>query len=152
MGKELGAVGLMVGEPLSQAVGEQLEQFVVVLAGAAALPRRLARDYLPNDSVIPHFEIETGSRHPASPCRPFPVSLHLGTRRSAPAFLKSEIHNGKSPLRQQRPPLRYRLMQQPPCGICLIREICAIRGCTRTRTSTTFNRSFPWWIDNPVTL
>jgi hypothetical protein len=34
------------------------------------------------------------------------VSLHLGARRSAPAFLKSEIHNGKSPLRQQRPPLR----------------------------------------------
>jgi hypothetical protein len=60
-----------------------------------ALPRRLARDYLPNDSVIPHFEIETGSRHPASPCRPFPVSLHLGTRllpSSNPKSTMEKVH------------------------------------------------------------
>ena len=85
----------MVGEPLSQAVGEQLEQFVIILAGAVALPRRLARDYLPNDSVIPHFEIETGSRHPASPCRPFPASLHLGARllpSSNPKSTMEKVH------------------------------------------------------------
>jgi hypothetical protein len=60
-----------------------------------ALPRRLARDYLPNDSVIPHFEIETGSRHPASPCRPFPVSLHLGARllpSSNPKSTMEKVH------------------------------------------------------------
>ena len=47
-GRVLGAVGLMVGEPLSQALGQELEQFVVVLAGAAALPGGLAGDHPPD--------------------------------------------------------------------------------------------------------
>ena len=45
MGKELGAVGLMVGEPLSQALGQKLEQFVIILAGAVALPGGLGRHH-----------------------------------------------------------------------------------------------------------
>jgi hypothetical protein len=50
MGKELGAVGLMVGEPLSQALGQELEQLVVVLTRTAALPGGLGREQLTHHS------------------------------------------------------------------------------------------------------
>ena len=53
MGNELGAVGLMVGEPLSQALGQKLEEFVVVLAGAAALPGRFGRRHFSQHSRTP---------------------------------------------------------------------------------------------------
>ena len=52
---ELSALGVMVGDPRPESVGEHLQQFIVVLAGAAALPHRLTRRHFTYDSVIPHF-------------------------------------------------------------------------------------------------
>jgi len=54
MDNELWALGVMVGDPRPESVGEHLQQFIVVLAGAAALPHRLTRRHFTYDSVIPH--------------------------------------------------------------------------------------------------
>ena len=70
----------MVGEPCPESVGQKLEQLVVVLAGAAALPRGLGRDQLPDHSRL--------SAHPDSDFRqrqrtsiPIPVGFRLSALR-----------------------------------------------------------------------
>ena len=66
----------MVGEPLAQAIGEELEQLVVVLAGAAALPRGLGRYQLSDHSRLSaHRDSDFRQRQRTS--IPIPVGFRL---------------------------------------------------------------------------
>ena len=69
-------MGLMAGDPSPESVGEHLEEFVILLAGAAALPGGLAGDHLPD---------------------------HLRLLPKSALSENGGFCNGRSPPRQQRP-------------------------------------------------
>ena len=63
---------MVAGNPVPEAIGEHLEQLVIVLAGAAALPGGLGRDHLTHHSRTSglvagssQFEIRNSQLRPA---------------------------------------------------------------------------------------
>jgi len=128
---------LMAGDPSPESVGEHLEEFVVVLAGAAPLPRGLARHHFSHDLHLAppplRSAVRGGVGTPCSalrlPVSPFPPSSlapqppcslpsALPSRRSALGSRspQSAIRNPQFEIETGARPLRPRIaltMQRP---------------------------------------
>ena len=87
----------MVGEPCPESVGQKLEQFIVVLAGAAALPGGLARRHFTQHSRLSaHRDSDFRQRQRTS--IPIPVGFRLsalGSRSPHSAIRNSKFAFGK---------------------------------------------------------
>ena len=102
MDNELWALGVMVGDPRPESVGEHLQQFIVVLAGAAVLPRGLGRRHFTYDSVIPHSAFRIS--HLAEDFRSSPLARYavVPEKRRVPGRIWVADHEVRNPVQGRR--------------------------------------------------